>query len=309
MSAKEKTPNKNCYILRKDKVFNDEFGIIKFTTKEDYKALKRELDNQRQYQNYIINDKTPNPEKYVMYPKNNHIKYILCGASGSGKTKNTMNILKIYCTLYKERAFILYFSPIEADTYRDETLHNIKDFCKSKIIFFNCEKIEKIPTLRDLQQLVLDLRRDVAEKTQKDKPVHCLCVFDDCESCTNRKVGYDNVLQSINMTIYTIINALSVAGRSHVKDRPTIEYICIQHSITIGGTMRAFNTILLESNILGFRYNSLTKKNKQYIEDKFGVKLIDPDNELYPGDSFVYLSLTYPHYIIFDNNLLLLRSK
>ena len=85
-------------------------------------------------------------------------------------------------------------------------------------------------------------------KTNQFINPHSICIFDDTESCTNRRVMFDGVAEPINKCIYSIISSLSVAGRSHSPDKPTIEYICIQHYLAVGGQIRAFNTILLESN-------------------------------------------------------------
>lgn len=292
-----------CYYLRKNKVYDSQYGIIKYNSKEDYEVLKKEIS---EYNQELNKQKYKNkPEEFILFPKDNHIKYIFCGASGSGKTKNAINILKIYCTKHKDRSVILYFSPIQSDEYRDITLKKLREYTDCLILFYNCEEITKIPTIREIYDLLNDLIESKEQLSRTQKKINCLCIFDDCESCTNRKILYDNVQQQINKTIYQIINTLSIAGRSHEKNKPTIEYICIQHNILVGGSIKQFNTILLESNVIGFKYDSLIKRNKKYLEDKFGISFIDKidNSDILRSTDFVYLRLTYPHKLIFYNRV------
>lgn len=279
------------WILRKNKVYNIEYNIINFNTKNEYKLLKQEINKYQQDKNKSKYNET-NKHNYIMFPKDNHIKYILCGSSGSGKTKNTINILKIFSTLYKNKCLILYFSPIEEDYYRDIALTNITKLTNAKVIFYNCEQVNKLPTLKELQYISINLN--------ENKLYKMICIFDDCESCTNRKILYDDVSQSISKTIYQLINTLSIAGRSHAKHKPTISYIAIQHNILVGGTIKEFNTILLESNLLGFRFNSLTKRNRKYLEEKFGFTLPNTQDI----SDFIFIYLNYPHYLIKINELI-----
>ena len=304
------------FILRREKVYNEEFNIIKFNTKEEYKKLKKEVSARRQYLNNVIykRNEKENPlenKKYVLFPKNNHIKYIFCGSSGSGKTKNTMNMLKIYAALNTKSTMIFYFSPIQEDTYRDETLRKISEYSKGRVYFYNCELIKEIPKLTTLQDIILRYKIELNENKMKKMKItelntnqfinpHSICIFDDCESCTNRKVLFDGSTESINKCIYTIISSLSIAGRSHNPNKPTIEYICIQHNIAVGGQIRAFNTILLESNLLGLNYSTLHIKSIKYIEDKWGVELPKKKDPDYPNNKFCFFTLSYPHLLIYD---------
>ena len=310
------------YILRRGKVFNDEYNIIKFDTKEDYKKLKKEVSARRQYLNNVIykRNEKENPlenQKYVLFPKNSHIKYIFCGSSGSGKTKNTMNMLKIYSAVNTKTTMIFYFSPIQEDTYRDETLKKISEFTKGKVYFYNCELIDHLPPIKELYEIILRFKEELNEKERKKngelktnqyiKP-HSICIFDDTESCTNRKVNFDNNMESINKCIYSIISSLSIAGRSHTQTKPTIEYICIQHNIAVGGQIRQFNTILLESNLLGLNYSTLHVKSIKYIEEKWGVELPKKNEPDYPQNKFCFFTLTYPHLLIYDEKCINLSN-
>ena len=303
------------FILRKSKVFNDDYNIIKFDTKEEYKKLKKEVSARRQYLNNVIYQRNlkENPlenRKYVLFPKNNHMKYIFCGSSGSGKTKNTMNMLKIYAAVNTKTTIIFYFSPIQEDTYRDETLNKISEFTKGRVYFYNCELIKEVPTLRKIQEVILNYKielnenkmKKVGQKLNTNQYInpHSICIFDDCESCTNRKVLYDNNTESISKCIYTIISSLSIAGRSHSANKPTIEYICIQHNIAVGGQIRQFNTIILESNLLGLNYSTLNVKSIKYIEEKWSIELPKKRDPDYPNNKFCFLTLTYPHLLIYD---------
>lgn len=322
------------YILRRGKVFNDEHNIIKFETKEDYKKLKKEVSARRQYLNNVIykRNEKENPlenQKYVIFPKNNHIKYIFCGSSGSGKTKNTMNMLKIYAAVNTKTTMIFYFSPIQEDTYRDDTLHKISEYTKGKVFFYNCELIDHLPPIKELYKIITTYKEELNEKEREKngnkelktnqylKP-RSICIFDDCESCTNRKVNFDNNMESISKCIYSIISSLSIAGRSHTQTKPTIEYICIQHNIAVGGQIRQFNTILLESNLLGLNYSTLHLKSIRYIEDKWGVELPkkkifipnqgNVNNPDYPQNKFCFFTLTYPHLLMFDEKCINLSN-
>ena len=169
--------------------------------------------------------------------------------------------------------------------------------------YMNWEEIQTLQS--EGHEILNDLIESKEQLSRTQKKINCLCIFDDCESCTNRKILYDNVQQQINKTIYQIINTLSIAGRSHEKNKPTIEYICIQHNILVGGSIKQFNTILLESNVIGFKYDSLTKRNKKYLEDKFGISFIDKidNSDILRSTDFVYLRLTYPHKLIFYNRV------
>lgn len=319
------------YILRRDKVYNDEFNIIKFDTKEEYKKLKKEVSARRQYLNNVIYQRNleENPlenKKYVLFPKNNHIKYIFWGSSGSGKTKNTMNMLKIYAALNGKTTIIFYFSPVDEDKYRDETLHKISEFTKGKVFFYNCQVIKEIPTLYKLQEIILNFKAELNEnkknklikklgpeafkefKTSQFINPHSICIFDDCEGCTKRAVLYDNQPIPVSKGIYQIISFLSLAGRSHSANKPTIEYICIQHNLTIAGRISEFNTILFESNLIGFNYSSLTIRSIKYIDERWGVELPTRRSPDYPNDKFVFFTLSYPHLLIYDEKCLNLSN-
>lgn len=320
------------YILRRDKVYNDEFNIIKFDTKEEYKKLKKEVSARRQYLNNVIYQRNlkENPlenKKYVLFPKNNHIKYIFWGSSGSGKTKNTMNMLKIYAALNGKTTIIFYFSPVDEDKYRDETLHKIAEFTKGRVYFYNCQMIKEIPTLYQLQDIILKFKGELNENKQKkimqklgpeaQKSLktnqwinpHSICIFDDCEGCTKRSVLYDNNPIPVSKGIYSIISFLSLAGRSHNPNKPTIEYICIQHNLTIAGRISEFNTILFESNLIGFNYSSLTIRSIKYIDERWQVELPTRRSPDYPNNKFVFFTLTYPHLLIYEENCLNLSNE
>ena len=169
----------------------------------------------------------------------------------------------------------------------------------------------KIPSVRQIQETINNLKDKLNEEKQQKKgePLKtnqfikpkCICIFDDCESCTSRKITYDNTPEPITKALYSIISSLSVAGRSHSQNKPTIEYICIQHNIAVGGQIRQFNTILLESNLLGLKFSSLSTKTRKYIEDRWSVDLPNKTDASYPGDAFVFFTLTYPHYLIYKS--------
>ena len=320
--------NKDCFILRREKVYNEEFNIIKFNTKEEYKKLKKEVSARRQYLNNVIYQKNlqENPlenNKYVLFPRNEHIKYIFFGKSGSGKTKNTMNMLKIYSALNTKTTIIFYFSPVASDKYRDEALHKISEFSKAKIFFFNCQKIKELPTLYQIQDIVLKFKIELNENKQKklNKPLqtsqfinpNCICIFDDCEGCTSRDVMYDNHPIQISKGIYSLISEISLAGRSHTPEIPTIEYICIQHNFSLSGRLLAFNTIMFETNLIGFNISSINSNSINYINDKYSVELPkrkiktskglvkNPD---YPDNIFSFFTLSYPSLLIFEEKCL-----
>lgn len=311
------------YILRRDKVYNDEFNIIKFDTKEDYKRLKKEVSARRQYLNNVIYQRNlqENPlenKKYVLFPKNNHIKYIFWGSSGSGKTRSTMNLLKIYAALNGKTTMIFYFSVVDEDKYRDEALKKISEFTKGRVYFYNCQLIKEIPTQQQLYQMILNYKLELNEnkrnklikklgpesvkefKTSQFINPHAIAIFDDTEAATSRSVLYDNQPIAISKGIYKLIAYLSVAGRSHNPNKPTIEYICIQHNLTIAGRLSEFNTILFESNLIGFNYSSLTVRSIKYIDEKWQVELPTRKSPEYPKDKFCFFFLTFPHLLIYD---------
>lgn len=78
-----------------------------------------------------------------------HIRALVCGSSGSGKTTFILNYLFQNLDEYK---LIIYLAPTE--TLESGFLKSVKDFkdLKNKLIFLNIRS-DKLPTIQELQEL------------------------------------------------------------------------------------------------------------------------------------------------------------
>jgi hypothetical protein len=109
-----------------------------------------EVENERVLKNWDIEklnqseDRTINPI-FGVY----HIRALICGSSGSGKTTFILNYLLQNLKIYK---LIIYLAPTESlESGFLKTVRQIKDL-KNKFIMLNI-RTDSLPTIKELQQI------------------------------------------------------------------------------------------------------------------------------------------------------------
>lgn len=257
----------NDYLLKKDfKIKNTLY--IKNEDEKDITKLDISLDNL-----------TPFPS----IP--NFFRCFIFGSSGSGKTTLLCNLLNLL-NKKNDKMFVLFFSSILNDDRLDKQL---KKLFKNQVLKLTQKGIINDLENKKLFPLNLD---DLFQYLKFYNYETCTVCFDDCDSMTNK---------NIKSLLNDFMNEILERGRSHTKDEPNINLICIKHESGDISNKKLF----LECEYIYFNLQVLHQQRLLYLCNKFNLEPYKDEllNRKLKGDNMCCISTKYP-FFYFTNNFI-----
>lgn len=296
MITTNKTKTPLCILIDKDEInkdyfINKDFNIYKTLYLD--KDLNININNDNKEENeedeeddYINNSVIIDTGKYTAFPKpGEFFRCFIFGSSGSGKTTLLCNLLNIL-NHQNNKMFVLFISSIFHDDKLDKELKKLFKHQLLKITQEGYIKDVKREFPITLNELFIFIKQRGFES--------CTVCFDDCDSMTNKNVKY-----YVNM----FMNEILERGRSHTKNEPNINLICIKHEAAGLDTKKLF----LECEYIYFNLQVLHQQRLLYLCNKFNLEpykdLLLERKKL--GDNMCCVSTHYPFYF-FTNKIVCL---
>lgn len=261
---------------------------------EDYKLKKYARPIKTIYYKKIEN-KAPETillkidNENVVFPNlenNKRYAFFVSGASGSGKTTTTANLIKIFLD-YKPKTKIIYYTGCPEDDPLDNYL---KKICNNNLIKITPKNIELD------NQIILSV--DMLHKRFDKMDGEVLVIMDDIESISNKKIR--NVLLQFQDEILE-------RGRSHGKNYRHIHLVSIIHSTQNWNSTRK---LLKECTFSVFNLRVVPTKTITNVMELFGydkdiINLVLQMKKT--GVGITFFSQGFP-FLIFNNSSIILQN-
>lgn len=231
-------------------------------------------------------------DDYVSFPKiilEKRYAFFISGASGSGKTTTTANLIKIFLKS-KPEIFVIYYTGCPIDDPLDNYL---KLICNKNLIKITPKIIANdSKVLLSVDELYFRLQQ------KPNHPRECLIIFDDIESISNKM---------IRTALLTFQDEILERGRSHAKNYKNINLISIIHSTQNWNSTRK---LLKECDYSIFNLRVVNINTIENIIKMFGYSEEVVEYILLmkrKGNTITWFGKNYP-FVIFNNNNIILQN-